>query len=76
LKRTIIGAVINIVLNIILIPRYNALGAAVATIIAYGYVGYAANLFNKETIQIFKLQTRSLLLLNLFQKKSKENLSA
>jgi len=27
---------------------YNALGAAIATIIAYAYVGYGANLFRKE----------------------------
>jgi PST family polysaccharide transporter len=71
LKRTIMGAVINIILNIILIPMYNALGAAIATIIAYAYVGYGANLFRKETMGIFKMQTRSLLLLNFIQRKDK-----
>jgi PST family polysaccharide transporter len=67
LKRTSIGAVINILLNIILIPKYNALGAAIATIIAYSYVGYFSNIFNKETIEIFRMQTRSLFLVNLIK---------
>ncbi len=32
------GAVINILLNAILIPRYNCMGAAIATVISYGMV--------------------------------------
>jgi len=74
LKRTIMGAVINIVLNIILIPMYNALGAAIATIIAYAYVGYFANIFNKETIDIFRMQTRSLFLVNLIKRRTNETI--
>jgi len=33
--RTLIGAVINVILNIILIPRYGTNGAAIATVISY-----------------------------------------
>jgi PST family polysaccharide transporter len=33
---TICGAILNILLNIILIPKYGALGAAVATTVSYG----------------------------------------
>jgi PST family polysaccharide transporter len=69
MKRTIIGLIINIVLNIILIPSLSGLGAAIATIVAYSYVGYFSNLFNKETRKIFKMQTQSLLLYGLFIRK-------
>lgn len=34
--RTFIGAITNIILNIILIPTYGILGAAIATLISYG----------------------------------------
>lgn len=68
LRRTILGAVINIVLNIFLIPAYDSYGAAISTIIAYAYVGYFANMFSKETFGIFKMQTRSLFLVNYINK--------
>ncbi|MGA7838437.1 MAG: polysaccharide biosynthesis C-terminal domain-containing protein, partial [Ignavibacteriaceae bacterium] len=69
MKRTIIGLIINVVLNIILIPSMSGLGAAIATIVAYSYVGYFSNLFNSETRKIFKMQTQSLLLYGLFIRK-------
>lgn len=69
LKRTATGAVINIVLNILLIPQFDGLGAAIATIISYAYVGYFSNLFNKESLNIFNMQTRSLLLMNFYGRK-------
>jgi len=69
MKRTIIGLIINVVLNIILIPSMSGLGAAIATIVAYSYVGYFSNLFNRETRKIFKMQTQSLLLYGLFIRK-------
>jgi len=69
MTRTIIGLIINVVLNIILIPSMSGLGAAIATIVAYSYVGYFSNLFNRETRKIFKMQTQSLLLYGLFIRK-------
>jgi PST family polysaccharide transporter len=69
MRRTIIGLIINVVLNIILIPSMSGLGAAVATIIAYSYVGYFSNIFNKKTRKIFIMQTKSLLLYGLFKRK-------
>lgn len=35
---TLLAAVINIVLNLLLIPQYSAMGAAIATLISYGVV--------------------------------------
>lgn len=72
MRRTITGLIINVILNIILIPSMSGLGAAVATIVAYSYVGYFSNLFNKKTRKIFVLQTRSLLLYGLL-KREEEN---
>lgn len=68
MRRTITGLIINVILNIILIPSLSGLGAAIATIIAYSYVGYFSNLLNKETRKIFILQTQSLLLYGLFKR--------
>jgi O-antigen/teichoic acid export membrane protein len=62
LYRTLAGAVINIILNIILIPKYEGLGAAIATVIAYSYVGVFSNIFNKKTRDIFYMQLKALLL--------------
>ena len=62
LKRTIIGAVINVVLNFILIPHYSGVGAAISTVIAYAFSGCLSNLIDKRTIRIFVLQVKSLLL--------------
>ena len=72
MRRTITGLVINVVLNVILIPSMSGLGAAIATIVAYSYVGYFSNIFNKETRKIFLMQTQALLLYGFFNKKDNE----
>ncbi|MBT9168465.1 MAG: hypothetical protein DDT22_00505 [candidate division WS2 bacterium] len=61
LLRTFLGAIINIVLNIILIPHYLAIGAAVATIVSQAFSAYILNAFHKKTQIIFLCQTRSFL---------------
>jgi PST family polysaccharide transporter len=63
LYRTVAGAVINVVLNLVLIPRYAGMGAAIATVIAYGTSAWLANLLDRRTRPIFFLQTRSVLFL-------------
>lgn len=37
-----VGAVLNVVLNLFLIPAYGGVGAAIATVISYAAAGYAA----------------------------------
>ncbi|GIL20968.1 MAG: flippase [Candidatus Jettenia sp.] len=59
LMRTIVGAIINIVLNFILIPLFSIIGAAIATIISYAFSAYISNLFNGKTRPIFFYQTKS-----------------
>lgn len=70
LKRTLMGALINILLNIILIPGLGGLGAAISTLIAYAYVAYFSNLFNRKTREIFRIQSQSLYLYRLLNRKN------
>ena len=50
---TTVGAVINILLNLILIPRYGIYGAAIATVIAYAVAAYFMNVLFKATRRNF-----------------------
>jgi PST family polysaccharide transporter len=59
LKRTAAGAVVNVILNLILIPRYAGMGAAVATLVAYSLSAVFANVFFAPTRKIFVMQMRS-----------------
>ncbi|MCC9137785.1 flippase [Pontibacter silvestris] len=59
--RTLAGAVINVVLNYILIPKYGGIGAAFATLVSQFVASYFFNLFNKRTLPVFKMQTLALL---------------
>jgi PST family polysaccharide transporter len=61
LYRTVAGAVINVVLNVVLIPRYGSLGAAWATVVSYAFAAVFGNLFSARTRPIFVLQMKSLL---------------
>lgn len=45
--QTIIGALSNIILNLILIPKYASKGAAIATLISYGLSVFSCILFDK-----------------------------
>ena len=64
--RLIIGAVINILLNIYFIKLYGLKGAAYATLISYSISGYLINFIFKKTRTNFYLQTNSFInLLNI-----------
>jgi PST family polysaccharide transporter len=66
--RTLSGAVANVLINLVLIPRYSAMGAAVATVVSYALSSVFANAFNRATRPIFFLQMRSFLLVDLWLK--------
>ena len=65
--RTAVGAVINIVLNIIFIPKYGIMGAASATLIAYFAATFFILLIPKTTQQGM-MMLKSLFLITLIQK--------
>ena len=56
-----IGAVVNILLNFILIPKYQGVGAAVATIISYASASYFSLLFYKKTRSNFWMMSKAFL---------------
>lgn len=58
--RTLLGATLNIALNIFFIPMYGVIGAALSTLISYGVAAYIADTFSKQTRILFLLKTRSI----------------
>jgi polysaccharide transporter, PST family len=62
LRRTILGATINVLLNLLLIPHYTVVGAAIATVISQAVASYFSLAFHPKTRKLFQVQTRSLLL--------------
>ena len=59
LYRTIAGAVVNVLMNLYLIPKYSAMGAAIATVVSYAISGVFANVFSARTRPIFYMQMKS-----------------
>ena len=55
-----VGAVVNILLNLLLIPRYNAMGSAIATLLSYMIACYLATPLVFRGKGLFMMQTRSL----------------
>lgn len=61
LIRTLLGAIINVALNICLIPTFGALGAAYATLLAYAFTAWISTIFFKNGLYEFMLPIKSLL---------------
>jgi O-antigen/teichoic acid export membrane protein len=57
LLKTIGGAIVNILLNIVLIPDYGAIGSSVATLLAYMMSSYLMNYVIKEARPVFYIQS-------------------
>lgn len=60
LRITLIGAIINVVLNIFLIPAYAGVGAAIATVISQAFASFFSNFTHAKTRKIFFIQLQSL----------------
>jgi PST family polysaccharide transporter len=56
-----LGAIANVVLNLILIPRYGGMGAAVATVISYAAAGYLACFIHPKTREAAAMMSRALI---------------
>lgn len=54
------GAISNVIFNLILIPIYGGLGAAVATIISYAMASYFSLLFYRKSRPIFWMMSKSI----------------
>lgn len=62
LYTTILGALLNIALNIYLIPKYGAFGAAIATVISYSFSDYLIFIIVPSLRKMGIIMTKSLLL--------------
>ncbi len=60
LQQTVIGAFVNVALNLWLIPVYDVAGAALASVLSYAIAGLFADLIYKETRKIFFMKVRAL----------------
>lgn len=65
--RTALGAVLNVILNLILIPKYLAVGAAIATLISQACSSFVFDLLSRKTYVLFRMKTRSLLGINIIK---------
>lgn len=65
LRRNLIGAIINVLLNLFLIPKYAGTGAAIATVISYAIGSVFANATHPKTQKIFKIQIKSIFMKNI-----------
>lgn len=60
-RRTLLGALTNIALNLVLIPRYGIAGAALATLIAQVVATLLADLCFQDTRVLFRIKMASIL---------------
>ncbi|MNB97970.1 colanic acid exporter [compost metagenome] len=56
-----LGALANVLLNLLLIPDYGGKGAAIATLLSYSLASYGALFLHKKTRPIFYMMTKSIL---------------
>jgi len=59
LQRTILGAVVNVILNLLWIPRWGGVGSAMATLVAQGVASYLADALDRRTRHIFRMKTKA-----------------
>jgi PST family polysaccharide transporter len=62
LTRNLVGALVNVVLNFVLIPHYGAVGSAVATLVSYTAATYLACFTDRRTWPAGRMMTRALFL--------------
>lgn len=56
------GAIVNVALNLMLIPEYGASGAALSTIASYAFAGWLGFFVSARTRPLAKMMTRAVLL--------------
>lgn len=67
-QRTALGAVVNVVLNLQLIPKFGPVGAAIATVISYAMAAFISDIFQKETRRMFFMKLMSFNMLSSFSR--------
>ena len=62
--RTLVGMILNVALNLILIPLYGIIGSAIATLVSYSAIVFVTS-FHKEYRLQLKMMIRALFLISL-----------
>jgi PST family polysaccharide transporter len=65
MRRTVLGVLINVGLNLVFIPAYGIVGAAIATLISQLVVVFISNLLSSKTRPMFFMTLRALTLRSL-----------
>lgn len=65
--RGLVGLIVNVLLNLILIPLYQGFGAAISTVISLACSLYLFNAFSRSTREMFIMQTKAILMLETIQ---------
>lgn len=68
LLQTVSGIIVNISLNLVLIPHYGGIGAAISTLIAQVFACFAINALLVKTRQLFYIELNAMLYPLLFMK--------
>ena len=76
LQRSVAGAVGNVALNYLLIPRFGGVGSAVATLITQAVTSYLLDATNRSTRHIFRMKTKALFGAWAFEKESVDEVAA
>jgi O-antigen/teichoic acid export membrane protein len=58
--RTFLGLLVNLGLNLFLIPKYGINGAAISTLLSYAFAGFMFDLFCTETRDTFFMKLRAI----------------
>ncbi len=67
LRASILGAVANVLLNLVLIPPLGGVGSAIATTVSYGVQAYLSSFLFPVLVPLGKMQTRALVYPNPFE---------
>lgn len=68
LQRTAFGAIVNVALNLALIPDFGVVGAAWATVISYSITAFFYDMFQKETKNMYTMKIASFNVIRLLSK--------
>lgn len=60
--RNVIGCIVSILFNLLLIPRYGIMGAAISSVITAFFTGYLSHYIIPTYRQIFNVQTKTILI--------------
>ncbi|MHA7855902.1 flippase [Marinobacter shengliensis] len=66
LHRNLFGLIVNVILNLILIEKYGALGAAIATLISAVCAYYLFDLFSSKLRFMFRIKTQAIMTLGIY----------